>query len=42
MAVTGDGKGYWLVDSAGRVFAYGDAGVFGAAAPAYPVIGVAR
>ena len=28
MAVTPSGKGYWIVNSAGQVFAYGDASTF--------------
>jgi hypothetical protein len=43
MAATPDGKGYWLVDSAGRVFAYGDAVSRGNAPPvpsAHPITGI--
>jgi hypothetical protein len=40
MASTADGKGYWLVDSAGAVFPYGDAAVLPAISPAHSVIGL--
>ena len=43
MAVTPDGKGYWLVDSSGRVYHYGDAPgrpVVPALSHAHPIIGI--
>jgi hypothetical protein len=41
MAASPDGMGYWLVDAAGTVFAYGDAGSYPAPVHAYPISGVA-
>jgi hypothetical protein len=40
MAATLDGKGYWLVDSAGKVFNYGDAKPSSGVQPAHPIIGM--
>jgi len=39
MAVTPDGRGYWLVDSTGQVFSYGDAARISTVATHYPVRG---
>lgn len=41
MALSRDGKGYWLVDRAGKVFHYGDAGSSRGVRPAHPIIGMA-
>jgi hypothetical protein len=41
MAPTRDGKGYWLVDAAGKVFAFGDATGYPALRHAHPVTGIA-
>jgi hypothetical protein len=41
MAASHDGRGYWLVDSSGAVFAFGDAPKLPAPAPAHPVAGIA-
>jgi hypothetical protein len=41
MAPSPDGKGYWLVDRAGKVFHYGDAATSRAVKPAHPIIGMA-
>jgi hypothetical protein len=44
MAPTPDGGGYWLVGSDGGIFAFGDAGFFGSAAPIAlhaPIVGMA-
>jgi hypothetical protein len=41
MAPTPDGKGYWLVDAAGTVFAYGDATNLQPGTHAHPVAGIA-
>jgi len=44
MAVTPDGRGYWLVTAAGGIFAFGDAGLFGSAgelALDRPIVGIA-
>jgi hypothetical protein len=41
MAVTPDGRGYWLVDGAGRVFSYGDAVSSSGVRPPHPIIGMA-
>lgn len=41
MALTPDGRGYWLVDSAGKVFRYGDAASVTGISSRYPVKGVA-
>jgi len=40
MAATADGRGYWLVDSAGRVMAYGDAARYAALWHAHPIVGI--
>ncbi len=40
MAVTTNGKGYWVVDQAGQVFAYGDAAKLAGVKASYPVRGV--
>jgi hypothetical protein len=40
MTATLDGQGYWLVNSASRVFAYGDAAVLPPVAHAHPIIGL--
>jgi len=45
MVATGDGKGYWIVDSDGGVFAFGDAvfcGSMGGRPLNAPVVGMAR
>ncbi len=41
MAPTRDGRGYWLVDRAGKVFHYGDAGSSSGVRPPHPIIGMA-
>jgi hypothetical protein len=41
LAPTADGRGYWLIDAAGHVYAYGDAATHPAIRPAHPVIGIA-
>lgn len=40
MAVTPDRRGYWLVDQAGKVFAYGDATKVSSVTAAHPIRGV--
>jgi hypothetical protein len=40
MVATSDGRGYWLVDSQGTVFNFGDASAFPPVTPANPVIGI--
>jgi len=40
MAAAPGGKGYWLVDSAGDVYAYGDAATLPALTPAHPIKGI--
>lgn len=40
MAPTPDRRGYWLVDAAGKVFAFGDATNYGAVRPAHPIAGI--
>ncbi len=40
MAVTPDGRGYWLVNAAGRVFSYGDAARLTGVTSTYPVHGI--
>jgi hypothetical protein len=41
MAVTVDGRGYWVVDSAGQIFSYGDATSLPAVRSSYAVRGIA-
>lgn len=41
MAVTPDGKGYWLIDSAGQIFSYGDAAPLAAVRSSYAIHGIA-
>jgi Domain of unknown function (DUF1906) len=41
MAVTPDGKGYWLVDSSGKVYAFGDAVRLARLGHAHPLTGIA-
>ena len=44
MARTADDNGYWLVGADGGVFAFGDAGFYGAAtgmSPTSPIVGMA-
>lgn len=41
MAATRDGKGYWLADSAGHVWAYGDAQTASVGSIAHQIIGIA-
>jgi hypothetical protein len=40
MAVTGDGQGYWLVNSTGTVFPYGDAAALPPVSHAHSIIGL--
>ena len=40
MASTANGRGYWLVASSGRVYAYGDAAALPALAHAHPIKGI--
>jgi len=40
MAVAPGGKGYWLVDAAGNVYAYGDAATLPAIAHTHPIKGI--
>jgi hypothetical protein len=40
MAATADGRGYWMVSRAGRVYAFGDATKVRAASPARSVVGI--
>jgi hypothetical protein len=42
MAATGDGRGYWLVQSSGRVYAYGDAQRYSVLSAPHPVKGIVR
>ena len=41
MAATPDGRGYWLVDSQGSVFNFGDASASPPVTPVNPIIGIA-
>jgi hypothetical protein len=46
LAITADGKGYWLAQAGGGVFSYGDATFFGSLpgvgiTPAAPIVGIA-
>jgi hypothetical protein len=42
MAVTPDGKGYWLVTRGGTVFSYGDAPALSPTPPSHPALGLAN